>query len=127
MTVAAIHETVLLYTAEQANLTYDLGTIMGKITTATRENSTLLTETTNKRDEVSKTYDVDSTEYETKMEEVNDDYQVKLAEINAWEAELEEQKNATETKLKEITSYKESFEQAEKSNIKKDFTYGQSS
>lgn len=132
MAVAGIQETLILYTREQDSLQNQLTTIMGRITSATRNTTDLMEKTNEKRAYYTQkvTADpnyADTTEYKTESAAVENDYQLQLAEINSWESELEQQKSEKETQLKSVTSYIDSWNSLLKNNIKKDFTYGQSS
>lgn len=129
MTVASIHETVLLYTQEQNILTSQLTTVMGKITRATRNTSDLMLTVNEKRayyaQKVSDNPNYsDTPEYQIQSRAVEEDYLLQLSEINSWEAELEQEKSALETKIKVVNTYQESWKALLQNNIKKEFTYG---
>ena len=124
MSIANLTGTILFCTAEKAELTTELDNIMSQITTATKKNSTVNNQNQQKRDSVKEQYEPDTTEYKTAMDDINQDYLLQTAEINAWESELDQQKVSIETKLKVVTAYQESFEGEVKQNVKKDFSYG---
>lgn len=125
MSFVGIQATVDFYTQQEADLTNQLTDIMTNITQASRETTDLVKETSDKKDAVRNNYDSDSPEYDEAMDEVQDDYELKLAEITEWESELETKKNNLETQVKEATSYKESFQSALKSNVQSDFKFAQ--
>lgn len=131
MAIAGVQNTLLLYTMEKADLTTQLTSIMNKLTLASSKQLGLMQKTTEKKAYYANYIEqnpqaADTTEYQATIEAVEDDYELQLAEINNWEKQLETQQNSIETKLKVVTSYEESWNSVLKSNIKKDFTYGQS-
>jgi len=130
MAIAGVQQTLLLYTMQKADLTAQLASIMNKLTLASSQQLELMQKTTEKKayyaDYISQNPQaVDTTEYQALITGVEDDYELQLAEINNWEKQLEQQQNSLETQLKVVTSYEESWNSVLKSNIKKDFTYGQ--
>lgn len=127
MSCSGIQATVNFYTAREADLTHDLTDIMMDITLATKESSKIIAETTNNRAAVKEQYESGTDEYDEAMQAVQDDYNLKLADITAWESELETQKETMETEIQATKSYKDSFTEVLKQNIKTDFKYGQSS
>jgi len=132
MSIAALNGKLLLYTQEKADLTKRLTSIMGDLNVATNNSTDLMEQTGAKRAYYNQKAQADpdyadSTEYEVETEAVESDYQLQLAKINSWESELQTEKSNVETDLKEVTSYEESWTTLLKNNIKKDFSYGQSS
>jgi len=132
MSIAALHGTLLLYTQEKANLTSTLMGIMDNLNVANLNSTELMEQTGvkrayyNQKAQENPDY-ADSTEYEIQTDAVEADYQLQLAQINSWESQLQTEKGNCETELKVITAYEESWTTLLKNNIKKDFTYGQSS
>ena len=131
MAIAGVQQTLLLYTMEKADLTEQLTSIMNKLTLASSKQLDLMNTTTEKKEYYAKYIEqnpkkADTTQYQATIAAVEDDYQLQLAEINNWEKQLEQQQNSCETELKEVTAYEESWNAVLKSNVKKDFTYGQS-
>lgn len=127
MSCSGIQATVNFYTAREADLTHDLTDIMMDITLATKESSKLVADTTNERAAVKEQYEQGSDDYKEAMQAVEDEYNLKLADITAWESELETKKETMETEIQATKSYKDSFTEVLKQNIKTDFTYGKSS
>lgn len=130
MTIATVQQTLLLYSMEKANITQDLEDIMNKITSATSKSTDLMASTNEKRTYYAQLAEqnpemADTTEYKNDVAAVESDYQLQLAEINAWESQLEQQKNHKETELKAVTSFEESWTAVLKKNIQNDFKYGQ--
>lgn len=131
MSFTSIQSSLNFYTMQEASLTSELDDIMMSITSATRQTSDIAQQTSDKRNAIYSNQDAsgssDSSQYDSELNQVQDDYDLKLATITDWESELEVKKQNIETQLKEITSYKESFKSMLKQNVKNDFKYGQSS
>lgn len=130
MSYSSVLATVNLYTAEADDLTYQLGDITMQITKASGKISTLATNATNKKAAIKQEANedpdyADSVEYKQDLEDVQDDYNMKLEEINAWEKELEGKKTSMETRIQAIKSYKESYMSVLKENVKNDSNFTQ--
>lgn len=134
MTYAGILATVQLYQLEKADLTSQISDILMDITKASKKTSDYMDEETQKIRDLKKEYGVDSgssttsssdsTEYKAALDEIETEYEAKLADVNTWEKELEMQKQNLQTELQATTSYLESFEKVLQENVKKDSTYG---
>lgn len=134
MTYAGILATVQLYQLEKADLTSQISDILMDITKASKKTSDYMTDETQKIRDLKKEYGVDtgssttsssdSTEYEVALQELEDEYDAKLAEVNSWEKELEMQKQNLQTELTAVGSYLESFQKVLQDNVKKDSSYG---
>lgn len=127
MSFTGIQATVDFYTAQEAYLTNEMTDIMMKITRASKDTTKLTEETGEQKDAVREAYDPDSAEYKDAMDQIQDDYDFKLAEITEWESELETQKDELETEIKATKSYEESFTSMLKQNVSNDFKYAGSS
>lgn len=125
MSYAGIQATVNFFTMREAQLTNELTDIMTQITQATKENAEIANEISTQRESIKANYDVTDTEYQTLMDEVNDDYELKLANIASWESELETQKNAKQTEIQATSATKESYVAMLKENVKEDHKYAQ--
>lgn len=128
MSYAGILATVNLYTSEADDLTYQLGDITMQITKASGKIGTLATNASNRKADIKAHADedpdyADSTEYQMDLEDVKDDYEMKLADVNAWEKELEMKKTNMETRIQAIKSYKESYMSVLKENVKNDSNF----
>ncbi len=126
MAFVGIQQTINLYSMQQSSLTNELTDIMMEITDASGKTTDLVQSTNAKKTAVKEEYDTDDAEYDVQMDEIEDEYNLKLAEITEWESELEVKKENMETEIQAITSYKESFTSALKQNVQKDFKYAQS-
>lgn len=130
MSYASVLATVNMYTSEADDLTYQLGDITMQITKASGKISALATNATNQRAAIKKEADedpeyADSTEYKEDLQDVQDEYNMKLSDINAWEKELEAKKTNMETRIQAIKSYKESYMAVLKENVKNDSNFTQ--
>lgn len=130
MSYSSVLATVNLYTAEADDLTYQLGAITMQITKASGKISALATNATNQKAAIKAEADedpdyADSVEYKQDLQDVQDDYNMKLEEINAWEKELEMKKTNMETQIQAIKSYKDSYTSVLKENVKNDSNFTQ--
>lgn len=130
MSYASVLATVNMYTSEADDLTYQLGDITMQITKAAGKTSALATNATNQRAAIKAEADedpdyADSTEYKEDLQDVQDEYNMKLADINSWEKELELKKTNMETRIQAIKSYKESYMAVLKENVKNDSNFTQ--
>jgi hypothetical protein len=132
MAVAGIQTSLLTYKMEEAELTYELNNIMADRSMAMKKESALSAETIAERKPyedkaaTNETY-AKSTEYATAIGNVEDNYELKLSDINNWEEQLQQQQDQIQTKLKVVQQYEENCTSMLKQNIKKDFSYGGSS
>lgn len=124
MSYAGIQSTVNLCTMREADLTNQLTDIMTEITRACKDTSKLAEVASASREAVKGEYSPDSTEYEQAMDDIQEEYELNLAQISSWESELEAQKEEKETEIQATGAYKESFMSALKQNIQKDYKFG---
>lgn len=107
MAFAGLQTTVNLYTLQEADLTNRIADIMENITRAGAKSNSILEEENSKKSalrakaESNKTY-ADSTQYDSDMSALEDDYELQLSQINQWEKELETQKESMETELQAV-------------------------
>lgn len=130
MSYASVLATVNMYTSEADDLTYQLGDITMQITKASGKISALATNMTSQKAAIKAEGDedpdyADSVEYKEDLQDVQDEYNMKLADINAWEKELEAKKTNMETRIQAIKSYKESYMSVLKENVKNDSNFTQ--
>jgi chromosome segregation ATPase len=127
MSYAGIQATINFYTMRESDLTEEITSILTDITRASAQTGDFVKQSQEQKNTIRSTYEAGTTEYQVQMDQANEEYAVKLAEISNWEAELEVKKEQLETEIKSVSSYKESFKSALKQNIQKDFKYGGSS
>lgn len=126
MSYSGIQTTVNFLTMQEASLTNELTDIMTAITMETRECATLAEDVSSQKEAVKAEYDVTDTEYKIYMDDIRDEYELKLADLTAWESELETQKNAKETEIQATSATKESYTSMLKENVQNDHKYAQS-
>jgi len=124
MADAGLLLTVDSYTIQQSDLTNQLSDIMTSITRASQESTSILQKTSDERAAVAKKDTVGSDQYNADMGAIDDEYKVKLAEVNEWETELENQKEELQTQIEAISAYKDSFQAALKQNVQSDYKFG---
>lgn len=130
MSFTGIEATINFYTMQESSLTNEVTDILFTITQATKKTSSLIESTSEQRQNALNEYggDVTNAGYQAMVQEINDNYQMQLSDITAWESELNAKKQEKETTLKATTSYKESLMSMLKQNVQKDpsLKYGQS-
>lgn len=130
MSYAGILATVQLYKLEKADLTSQVSDILMDITKASGKTTDYMAAENKEMENVKKQYSsdsgesTDSTEYEAAVDEIKNEFNLKLQEVNEWEKQLETQKQNLETELQATSSYLESYESVLKDNVKKDSSYG---
>lgn len=127
MAFTGIQATVDFYTMQEAELTNQMTDIMTALTRASKQTSEIAQQTEQEKVAAKDQYGSGTEEYQDAVSDIQNDYQLKLAQITSWESELETKKDALETELKATTSYKESFKSVLKTNIQNDFKYGDTS
>ena len=124
--------TLNTYDARQAEVANRMTDILDEINIAAGESTDLAQETALKRNSVSNYANenpvyADSRQYDTDLQEIEDDYNVHLAEINAWETKLNTEKASLQVEAQELSSYETSVKQMMGKKAEKDFAYGGSS
>ena len=125
MAISNIHETLLLYTKQKSMINNKLSTTMMNMLNSSKQ---VAEEQAKYNDQVNDIYynyyEDDSETYELLMEQLEQDHELKLANLNSWEQELELEKNNFETKLNEINTFESTWTKLLQNNIKGDFSYG---
>ena len=127
MAFTGMQATINLCIVREGQLTNELTDIMTQMTQACRETAQQAEEVSAAKRNIRTDYEygvIDDTTYQDRKDEVQEEYELALAQLTAWESELESQKNELETEIQATTAYKESFLSAAKQNIQKDFKYG---
>lgn len=117
-----------LYLAQKNELTCEATDILMSITSASRKESTLASETEKSKNVLKTEYQagtIDETAYESGKDEIQNDYEMKLSVINTWEKELEMKKSNIETQAQEAQAYLDSYRSVLKTNTQKDYKYAQ--
>jgi len=125
MAISNIQETLLMYTKQKAMLNYKLSSVMSTMLSAARQTADKQAQYNAKEANIYYTYyATDPDTYYVYLEDLQQDRELSMAALNAWETQLESQKNALETSLNYITQTESSWTKLLQSNIKNDFTYG---
>lgn len=125
MAISNLQETLLMYTKQKALINDQLSTNMMDILNATKQNA----ENQSKyNDQISDIYynyyESDPETYELLTEQCEQEHELELANLNAWEGELELEKNNLETQLNEISTFENTWTKLLQNAIKGDFSYG---
>ena len=125
MAISNIHDTLLLYTKQKALINDKLSTNMMDLLNSSKQTAQEQSLYNKKMDNIYYNYyENDQDTYELLVEQLQQDHELKLANLNSWESELEVEKNNLETQLNEITTFESTWTKLLQTNIKNDFSYG---
>lgn len=126
MAIAGLQGIINFYISRECDLTNSLSDIMMKITSASRKTASITTQMSDAKNALKEEFggDTDDVDYQDAKDEMDDYYNVKLADISSWEAELDVQKEEIKTELEMVKNSKESYQAIIKKNIQEDFKYG---
>lgn len=125
MAISNIHETLLLYTKQKALINEKLSTNMMDLLNSSKQTAQEQSQYNTKMDNIYYNYyEDDQDTYELLVEQLQQDHELKLANLNSWENELDLEKNNLETQLNEITTFESTWTKLLQTNIKNDFSYG---
>ena len=125
MAISNIHDTLLLYTKQKALINDKLSTNMMDLLNSSKQTAQEQSLYNTKMDNIYYNYyENDQDTYELLVEQLQQDHELKLANLNSWESELEVEKNNLETQLNEITTFESTWTKLLQTNIKNDFSYG---
>ena len=125
MAISNIHDTLLLYTKQKALINDKLSTNMMDLLNSSKQTAQEQSLYNKKMDDIYyHYYEEDQDTYELLVEQLQQDHELKLANLNSWESELEVEKNNLETQLNEITTFESTWTKLLQTNIKNDFSYG---
>jgi hypothetical protein len=125
MAIANMHETLLLYTKQKSLINDKLSTNMMNMLNSSKQTAEAQAKYNDEMDDVYYNYYEDDPDtYELLTEQYENEHELELANLNAWEEELELEQNNLETQLNEITTYESSWTKLLQTNIKSDFSYG---
>lgn len=125
MAISNIHDTLLLYTKQKALINDKLSTNMMDLLNSSKQTAQEQSQYNTKMDNIYYNYyEDDQDTYELLVEQLQQDHELKLANLNSWESELEVEKNNLETQLNEITTFESTWTKLLQTNIKNDFSYG---
>ena len=125
MAISNIHETLLLYTKQKALINDKLSTNMMDLLNSSKQTAQEQSLYNKKMDNIYHNYyEDDQDTYELIVGQLQQDHELKLANLNSWESELEVEKNNLETQLNEISTFESTWTKLLQTNIKNDFSYG---
>ncbi len=125
MAISNIHETLLLYTKQKALINDKLSTNMMDLLNSSKQTAQEQSQYNTKMDNIYYNYyEDDQDTYELLVEQLQQEHELKLANLNSWESELEVEKNNLETQLNEISTFESTWTKLLQTNIKNDFSYG---
>ena len=125
MAISNIHETLLLYTKQKALINDKLSTNMMDLLNSSKQTAQEQSLYNKKMDNIYHNYyEDDQDTYELLVGQLQQDHELKLANLNSWESELEVEKNNLETQLNEISTFESTWTKLLQTNIKNDFSYG---
>lgn len=120
MAYAGIQTMLLAYKMRKSDKEFEATQIAQELYTATKDSSSL----SEWRDQELSKLSEDDPDYDTQVDEIENQYNSDLKDIAAWEDDLEQQKSNCETEVKQLDGYISSWEQALQTNIAKTHTYG---
>ena len=125
MAISNIHETLLLYTKQKALINDKLSTNMMDLLNSSKQTAQEQSLYNKKMDNIYHNYyEDDQDTYKLLVGQLQQDHELKLANLNSWESELEVEKNNLETQLNEISTFESTWTKLLQTNIKNDFSYG---
>ena len=125
MAISNIHDTLLLYTKQKALINDKLSSNMMDLLNSSKQTAQEQSLYNKKLDNIYYNYyESDQDTYELLVEQLQQDHELKLANLNSWESELEVEKNNLETQLNEITTFESTWTKLLQTNLKNDFSYG---
>lgn len=126
MAIWNIHETLLVYTKEKKRINGELSSNMMNLLNSSKQIAAEQTAYNQTLDDIYfEYYEADPETYEILMEQAEQDHELELSVLNAWEEELELEKNNLETQLNEVNTFENTWTKLLQGCIKHDFSYGQ--
>lgn len=125
MAISNIHDTLLLYTKQKALINDKLSSNMMDLLNSSKQTAQEQSLYNKNLDNIYYNYyESDQDTYELLVEQLQQEHELKLANLNSWESELEVEKNNLETQLNEITTFESTWTKLLQTNLKNDFSYG---
>jgi len=125
MAISYIHEALMFYSKQKAAITNKLTNVSMNLLSASKKVADAQSRYNDKltllRDIY---YEDDPDNYEIMIENLQNEHEIELAQLNAWEAKLDNDKMRYENQYQTITSSESSWNSILKNNIKTEFTYG---
>lgn len=122
MGYAGIQTMLLTYKMRKADKEFELAQISNNYTQAVSESNSLNDELKQMKTSLDSTDD----DYGYQLEQLDEIYGDKLADVAAWEDELQQRQSNCETEISQLDGYINSWEKALQTNIQKAHSYGPS-
>ena len=120
MAYAGIQTMLLSYKMQKADTEFHLASVTAKYTAKTRESDNLNEELQKAKNAVS----YDDPNYAARLEYIDNQYSLKLADVADWEEKLQQEMNNDQVEIKQLDGYIESWTAALQTNVTKTHTYG---
>ncbi len=120
MAYAGIQTMLLAYKMQKSDKEFELMQITNQRSQATKDSSALSENYEAKKAELDK----DDPDYESQVDELDDQYNLELSDIAAWEDELQQKESNCNTQISLLDGYINTWTSALQSNIKTSHTYG---
>ncbi|MBO6087119.1 hypothetical protein J6P92_02080 [bacterium] len=125
MAISNMHETLLLYTKKKSLINDKLSETMMNMLNSSRQVAECQAKYNDQITDIYYNYyEEDQDTYEVLTEQLENQHELELANLNAWEQDLELEKNNLETQLNEINTFESTWTKLLQTNIKNDFSYG---
>ncbi len=124
MAYAGIQTMLLAYKMRKSDKEFELTQIAHTYYNATKDSSALSEWRDQEIAKLDKELSDDDPQYDTRMDEIENDYNEMLKDIAAEETKLQQKQSDCETEIKQLDGYISSWQQALQTNISKSHSYG---
>ena len=125
MAISYIHEALLFYTKQKTSIGNKLTSISMNMLSAGKKVADAQAKYNDKLNLIHNMYyEDDPDNYEILAENLQNEHEIELAQLNAWESKLENQKMKYENEYNVISANESSWMSLLKNQIKTDFSYG---
>lgn len=124
MAYAGIQTMLLAYKMRKSDKEFELTQIAHTYYNATKDSSSLSEWRDQEIAKLDQELSDDDPQYDTRMDEIENDYNDMLKDIAAQETKLQQQQSDCETEIKQLDGYISSWQQALQTNIATAHTYG---
>ena len=125
MAISYIHEALMFYSKQKASITNKLSAVTMNLLSASKKTAEAQSQYNQKLNLFyQQFYEDDPDRYQILEENLQNEHEVELAQLNAWETKLENDKNRYESQYNMLSQYEASWNKLLNNNIKKEFSYG---
>lgn len=124
MAYAGIQTMLLSYKMQKSDKEFELMQITNERAQATKQSGALSENYEAKKAEIKEQYSEDDPEYETQIDQLDDDFNADLAEISSWEDDLQQKESDCNTQISMLDGYITSWSKALQNGIKSSHSYG---